>query len=450
MMNWFRGNKDKGAAASNEATSPQSGPPTSPQNEEERVPSPIHGDRKDVEPPVDNGQEPQDIPADEADEVLSGENSSLILQLVRSGQLVVGLDLTKVVLPTFILEPRSLLEKLSDFYMHSNLFYELNSKELIPGYNADVSRMLRVVRWYMSGFHIRPKGVKKPYNPILGEQYECEISVPGVEGEKVWFVAEQVSHHPPITAYYVQSGGVQLHGTYYPRSKFLGNSAACIGEGCSTLVFDDGQVYQCTWPTAYVRGILFGKLLMEAGGKIEIKCVSSGMQADIDFKVKGYFSGSYNAVVGGIFYTSKGYKNPEVILGGNWTQAVTFHPAKDKKNVQALLDVKGLPYGVRSVSTKAGIPPTCASRNVWAKVTEALAANDVEGATREKNVVENAQRERRKEMAAKNEEHPAHLFKDVCPTKNHGTRTYGMNVNFVYVGPGVQSHPFTTELVEKS
>jgi len=26
---------------------------------------------------------------------------------------------------------------------------------------------------YMSGFHIRPKGVKKPYNPILGEVFRC-------------------------------------------------------------------------------------------------------------------------------------------------------------------------------------------------------------------------------------------------------------------------------------
>ena len=32
-----------------------------------------------------------------------------------------GMDLSKVVLPTFILEPRSFLDKLSDFYYHSDL-----------------------------------------------------------------------------------------------------------------------------------------------------------------------------------------------------------------------------------------------------------------------------------------------------------------------------------------
>uniref|UniRef100_A0A183I9W7 NAC domain-containing protein n=1 Tax=Soboliphyme baturini TaxID=241478 RepID=A0A183I9W7_9BILA len=32
-----------------------------------------------------------------------------------------GMDLSKVVLPTFILEPRSFLEKLADYYYHVDL-----------------------------------------------------------------------------------------------------------------------------------------------------------------------------------------------------------------------------------------------------------------------------------------------------------------------------------------
>jgi hypothetical protein len=35
-----------------------------------------------------------------------------------------GMDLSKVVLPTFILEPRSFLEKLSDYYYHSDILTE--------------------------------------------------------------------------------------------------------------------------------------------------------------------------------------------------------------------------------------------------------------------------------------------------------------------------------------
>jgi hypothetical protein len=59
------------------------------------------------------------------------------------------------------------------------------------------------------------KGVVKPFNPLLGETYE--LFIPG----KFKFIAEQVSHHPPICAYDCQGeAGYRLYGTYYPRSKF--------------------------------------------------------------------------------------------------------------------------------------------------------------------------------------------------------------------------------------
>ena len=35
-----------------------------------------------------------------------------------------GMDLSRVVLPTFILEPRSFLDKLSDHYYHADLLSE--------------------------------------------------------------------------------------------------------------------------------------------------------------------------------------------------------------------------------------------------------------------------------------------------------------------------------------
>uniref|UniRef100_A0A3Q4GMX1 Oxysterol binding protein like 8 n=1 Tax=Neolamprologus brichardi TaxID=32507 RepID=A0A3Q4GMX1_NEOBR len=49
-------------------------------------------------------------------ETVSEENKSLIWTLLK--QVRPGMDLSKVVLPTFILEPRSFLDKLSDYYFH--------------------------------------------------------------------------------------------------------------------------------------------------------------------------------------------------------------------------------------------------------------------------------------------------------------------------------------------
>lgn len=52
-------------------------------------------------------------------ETVSEENKSLMWVLLR--QLRPGMDLSRVVLPTFVLEPRSFLSKLSDYYYHGDL-----------------------------------------------------------------------------------------------------------------------------------------------------------------------------------------------------------------------------------------------------------------------------------------------------------------------------------------
>lgn len=58
-------------------------------------------------------------------ETVSEENKSLMWVLLR--QLRPGMDLSRVVLPTFVLEPRSFLGKLSDYYYHGDLLSRCTS-----------------------------------------------------------------------------------------------------------------------------------------------------------------------------------------------------------------------------------------------------------------------------------------------------------------------------------
>ena len=53
------------------------------------------------------------------------------------------------------------------------------------------NRMKSVVKWYLSGFYKKPKGLKKPYNPILGETFRCYWEHPN--GTKTFYIAEQVN-----------------------------------------------------------------------------------------------------------------------------------------------------------------------------------------------------------------------------------------------------------------
>lgn len=82
-----------------------------------------NGDTKDLEVVettyhFDGGHEEFGHVGDLTEEVPE-ENKSLLWTLLK--QLRPGMDLSKVVLPTFILEPRSFLEKLTDYYYHCDI-----------------------------------------------------------------------------------------------------------------------------------------------------------------------------------------------------------------------------------------------------------------------------------------------------------------------------------------
>jgi hypothetical protein len=53
------------------------------------------------------------------------------------------------------------------------------------------TRMKGIVKWYLSGFYKKPKGLKKPYNPILGETFRCYWKHPN--GSRTFYLAEQVN-----------------------------------------------------------------------------------------------------------------------------------------------------------------------------------------------------------------------------------------------------------------
>lgn len=61
---------------------------------------------------------------DESDSDLSMESHGSVITHLLS-QVKIGMDLTKVVLPTFILERRSLLEMYADYFAHPDLFIKI-------------------------------------------------------------------------------------------------------------------------------------------------------------------------------------------------------------------------------------------------------------------------------------------------------------------------------------
>ena len=99
----------------------------------------------------------------------------------------------------------------------------------------------------------------------------------------------QVSHHPPISAFYVanRQDGFTISASILAKSKFYGNSLSAILEGVATLsLLPRGEDYQLTMPYAHCKGILMGTMTMELGGKVYIECGKTGYSAELEFKLR--------------------------------------------------------------------------------------------------------------------------------------------------------------------
>ncbi|XP_065129395.1 oxysterol-binding protein-related protein 8 isoform X5 [Paramisgurnus dabryanus] len=336
-------------------------------------------------------------------ETVSEENKSLIWTLLK--QVRPGMDLSKVVLPTFILEPRSFLDKLSDYYYHADFLSEAAFEE-----NA-YDRMKKVVKWYISGFYKKPKGLKKPYNPILGETFRC-LWLHGKTNSKTFYIAEQVSHHPPVSAFYVSNrkDGFCLSGSILAKSKFYGNSLSAILDGEARLSFlNRGEDYVMNMPYAHCKGILYGTMTLELGGQITVTCEKTGYSAQLEFKLKPFLGSSDN--VNQIFGKIKLGKEVLATLEGHWDSEVFIN---DKKTGEVETFWNPTSELRQSRLIRCTVPSEeqgeFESERLWQHVTRAIINKDQTEATNEKYILEEAQRKAARERKAKCEDWMPVLF----------------------------------------
>lgn len=347
-----------------------------------------------------------DGPEDETT-VVEPEQGNVLSHIIS--QLRPGADLSRVVLPTFILEPRSMLERITNFMAHPETLLPM------PEIDDPVQRFVSVVKFYLSGWHIKPPGVKKPLNPILGETFTCYWEFP--DHTKGYYISEQTSHHPPKSSYFYMAPEhhIRIDGCLKPRSKFLGNSAASMMEGIAIMRFlnrgkgHKGERYFLTQPNMYARGILFGKMKYELGDHSFVRCPELGLSADIEFKTKGYFGGTYNAIGGMI----KSDKTGEVLfeLSGMWSGEMWLKDLKTGKR-ELLFN-----------ATRARHTPPLArpleeqeereSQKLWYKTAEAVKARNHELATDEKTKIEDQQRDEAAKRAEDGVEWHPRLFRAV-------------------------------------
>nr|AZQ56621.1 oxysterol-binding protein [Suhomyces bolitotheri] len=339
---------------------------------------------------------------DDVDEV-DNEGQSILMGIIS--QLRPGCDLSKITLPTFILEKKSMLERITNFFQIPTILLEANEMD------DDLQRFILMLKWYLASWHIAPKAVKKPLNPVLGEVFACYWdNLPN--DNKAYYVSEQVSHHPPKSSYFylVPELKIRVDGVVIPKSKFLGNSSAAIMEGWGHVTLGErDEVYIMNQPNVYCRGILFGKLKTELGDHMYVKCPKTGFEADIEFKTKGLISGTYDAIEGVV----RNSKTSEALfnISGKWNEVMEIKDLKTGEK-KVLFDTAS------SRLQKPRVKPVeeqweYESRRLWKPTIEGLSKSDHTLATDEKFKVENEQRQQAKKRAELGVEFHPRLFRSV-------------------------------------
>merc|ERR1719310_1234501 len=138
---------------------------------------------------------------DSNDQQQSTKEKSVIMHLIS--QISIGMDLTKVQLPTYIIEKKSFLESLAELASPLNILIKANSSD------DPAERIKLVAKYMLTGlvYERRSMKPKKPLNPILGEIFKCTFECQPENSKdtiKFDFISEQVSHHPPISAMHVE------------------------------------------------------------------------------------------------------------------------------------------------------------------------------------------------------------------------------------------------------
>ncbi|XP_036616010.1 oxysterol-binding protein-related protein 10 [Trichosurus vulpecula] len=357
---------------------------------------------------TDDEENEEDAPGE------SEDHRSIVLHLIS--QLRFGMDLTKVALPTFILERRSLLEMFANFMAHPDLLLSIGSGA------TPEERAISFVEYYLTSFREGRKGTvaKKPYNPILGETFHCSWDIPKdqvkplsreLEAEaqdssdqehyppgryKLTFVAEQVSHHPPVSCFYCEckERGMFVNTHVWTKSKFMGMSVgvSLVGEGVLRLL-DYEEDYVFTLPNAYARSILTIPWV-ELGGKVTIDCAKTGYTALVTFHTKPFYGGKVHRVTAEVKH-----KPTNTIVckaQGEWNGVLEFTYSNGETKLIDTASLPVYPKKVRPIEKQGSME----SRSLWLEVTNSIKRGDMSSATEFKRFLEDRQRKEEQERAA--------------------------------------------------
>ncbi|KAL7991597.1 hypothetical protein Chor_015853 [Crotalus horridus] len=228
----------------------------------------------------------------------------------------------------------------------------------------------------------------KPFNPLLGETYECIREDKGFR-----FFSEQVSHHPPISACHCESKNFVFWQDIRWKNKFWGKSMEILPIGTLNVTLPKyGDCYVWNKVTTCIHNILSGRRWIEHYGEVTIRNTKSSVCiCKLTFIKVNYWNSNVNEVQG-IVMDQEG----KVVhrLFGKWHEGLYCGIAPSAKCIW-----------------RPGSMPT--NYEHYYGFTRYLEDGNLEAAATEKQRIEELQRCRRRYLEENNMEHVPNFFKKV-------------------------------------
>lgn len=275
-------------------------------------------------------------------------------------------------------------------------------------------RAMLVLRWFLSTLKQQYASrsdklgsEKKPLNPFLGELF---LGKWDDEEGITQLVSEQVSHHPPVTAYSIWNNkhGVRLQG-YNAQKASFSRTINVRQVGHAILHIDKyDEDYLMTLPALHIDNLVTGSPYVELN-KSSYIVGSNGFTSRIDYSGKGWVSGTKNSLTAIMYPHGKEKSKSDVLYTAEGSWSDSFVIKDSHKHVVETYNAKKEPKATLQVAPISEQDPL-ESRRAWQKVADAITKGNMDVVSAEKTLIEEQQRALRKKEAAEHMEWERRFF----------------------------------------
>uniref|UniRef100_A0A673LNF6 Oxysterol-binding protein n=1 Tax=Sinocyclocheilus rhinocerous TaxID=307959 RepID=A0A673LNF6_9TELE len=323
----------------------------------------------------------------------------------------IGKDLSRVSMPAALNEPVCLLQRLCEELEYSDLLDTANHTD------DPYQRMVYIAAFAISGYATAQyRNRYKPFNPVLGETFECIREDRGFR-----YISEQVSHHPPISACHAESDNFNFWQDQRWKNKFWGKSLEIMPTGMVNVTLKKyGEHYEWNKVVTCIHNVLSQQRYLEHYGEVIIRNLKSSVcTCKITFVKSRYWGsdGSKNEVQGQVLDETG---NVVHRFGGFWHEGIfcdtlpnpqcIWKPNPQPKNYMLYYGFSSFAIEMNELTPdlKPLLPPTDTRLRPDQRLLE---EGKIEQTDKKKDEVEENQREWRKILAKRGEEHIPRFFR---------------------------------------